>query len=38
LGTFAMPVGGGGNCGREPIAAIERMETGNALVSSRSTP
>ena len=33
LGTFAMPVGGGGNCGREPIAAIERMETGDALVS-----
>jgi hypothetical protein len=33
LATFAMPVGGGGNCGREPIAAIERMETGDALVS-----
>jgi hypothetical protein len=33
LGTFAMPVGGGGNCGREPIAAIERMETGDALIS-----
>jgi hypothetical protein len=33
LGTFAMPVGGGGDCGREPIAAIERMETGDALVS-----
>jgi hypothetical protein len=33
LGTFAMPVGGGGNCGREPIAAIQRMETGDALVS-----
>lgn len=33
LGTFAMPVGGGGNCGREPIAAIERMEAGDALVS-----
>jgi hypothetical protein len=33
LGTFAMPVGGGGNCGREPIAAIERMQTGDALVS-----
>lgn len=33
LGTFAMPVGGGGNCGREPIAAIERLETGDALIS-----
>lgn len=33
LGTFATPAGGGGNCGREPIAAIERMETGDALVS-----
>jgi hypothetical protein len=33
LGTFPMPAGGGGNCGREPIAAIERMETGDALVS-----
>jgi hypothetical protein len=33
LGTFAMPVGGGGDCGREPIGAIERMETGDALVS-----
>jgi len=33
LGTFAMPIGGGGDCDREPIAAIERMETGDALVS-----
>jgi hypothetical protein len=33
LGTFPMPVGGGGNCGREPIAAIERMRSGDALVS-----
>jgi hypothetical protein len=33
LGTFAMPVGGGGDCDREPITAIERMETGDALVS-----
>jgi hypothetical protein len=33
LGTFAMSVGEGGDCGREPIAAIERMETGDALVS-----
>jgi hypothetical protein len=32
-GTFPMPVGGGGNCGREPIAAIERMRSGDALVS-----
>jgi hypothetical protein len=31
--TFPMPVGGGGNCGREPIAAIERMRSGDALVS-----
>jgi hypothetical protein len=33
LGTFPMAVGGGGNCGREPIAAIARMRTGDALVS-----
>jgi hypothetical protein len=32
-GTFPMLVGGGGNCGREPIAAIERMRSGDALVS-----
>jgi hypothetical protein len=32
-GTFPMPVGGGGNCGRYPIAAIERMRSGDALVS-----
>lgn len=32
-GTFAMPVGGGGNCGREPIVAIDRMRPGDALVS-----
>lgn len=33
LGTFAMSVGGGGDCGREPIAAIEQMEPGDALIS-----
>jgi hypothetical protein len=33
VGTFPMPVGGGGNCGREPAAAIERMKPGDALVS-----
>jgi hypothetical protein len=32
-GTFAMPVGGGGNCGREPVAAIDSMHRGDALVS-----
>lgn len=33
LGTFAMPIGGGGNCGREPVAAIARMGPGDVLVS-----
>jgi hypothetical protein len=33
VGTFPMPAGGGGNCGREPVAAIERMRAGDALVS-----
>jgi hypothetical protein len=33
VGTFPMPVGGGGNCGREPIAAIRRMRSGDALIS-----
>jgi hypothetical protein len=33
LGTFPMPAGGGGNCGREPAAAIRRMRPGDALVS-----
>jgi hypothetical protein len=33
LGTFATLVGGGGNCQREPIAAIERMGTGDALIT-----
>jgi hypothetical protein len=33
VGTFPMPVGGGGNCGREPVAAIRRMRPGDALVS-----
>jgi hypothetical protein len=33
VGTGAMPVGGGGNCGREPVAAIARMKPGDALVS-----
>jgi hypothetical protein len=33
VGTFPMAVGGGGNCGREPIASIRRMRPGDALVS-----
>lgn len=33
LGTFGMRVGGGGNCGREPSAAIEAMKPGDALVT-----
>jgi hypothetical protein len=33
LGTFPMPVGGGGNCGREPAAAIRRMRAGDALIT-----
>ena len=33
VGTFPMPVGGGGNCGREPVAAIRRMRPGDALIS-----
>jgi hypothetical protein len=33
VGTFPMTVGGGGNCGREPIASIRRMRPGDALVS-----
>jgi hypothetical protein len=33
VGTFPMPAGGGGNCGREPVAAIRRMRRGDALVS-----
>jgi hypothetical protein len=33
VGTGPMPIGGGGNCGREPVAAIARMRPGDALVS-----
>lgn len=33
VGTGAMPVGQGGNCGREPVAAIRRMRPGDALIS-----
>jgi hypothetical protein len=33
VGTFPMPAGGGGNCGREPVAAIRRMRPGDALIS-----
>jgi hypothetical protein len=33
VGTFPMPVGGGGNCGREPVVAIRHMRPGDALVS-----
>jgi hypothetical protein len=37
LGTFAMPVGGGGDCGREPIAAIDRMHPGDAVITIQET-
>jgi hypothetical protein len=37
-GTFTMSVGGGGNCGREPTAAIERMRPGDAMVSIQEFP
>jgi hypothetical protein len=33
VGTFPMPAGGGGNCGREPVVAIRRMRAGDALIS-----
>jgi hypothetical protein len=33
VGTFPMPPGGGGNCGREPVAAIRRMRPGDALIT-----
>jgi hypothetical protein len=33
VGTAPMPVGGGGNCGREPVAAIARMRPGDVLLS-----
>jgi hypothetical protein len=33
VATFPMAVGGGGNCGREPVASIRRMRPGDALVS-----
>jgi hypothetical protein len=33
LGNFGMRIGGGGNCGTEPSAAIERMRRGDALVT-----
>lgn len=33
VGTGPMPSGGGGNCDREPVAAIARMRPGDALVS-----
>src|SRR5260221_9815346 len=33
VGTFAMPVGGGGNCGVEPVAALQRMQPGDALIT-----
>jgi hypothetical protein len=33
VGTAPMPVGGGGNCGREPVAAIRRMQPGDALIT-----
>ena len=33
VGTFPMPAGGGGNCGREPVVAIRRMRRGDVLIS-----
>jgi hypothetical protein len=33
VGTSALPVGGGGDCDREPVAAIERLRPGDALLS-----
>jgi hypothetical protein len=33
VGTFPMPAGGGGNCGREPVVAIRRMRPGDVLIS-----
>jgi hypothetical protein len=33
LGNFAMRVGGGGDCGREPSAAIGAMGSGDALLT-----
>jgi|GEM_PF-3432085 len=33
VGTGPMPAGGGGNCGREPVAAIGRMRAGDVLIS-----
>jgi hypothetical protein len=33
VGTFSMAPGGGGDCGREPVASIRRMRPGDALVS-----
>jgi hypothetical protein len=38
LGNFRMRVGGGGSCGREPAASIERMRPGDALVSIQEVP
>ena len=33
LGTGPLPVGGGGNCGRYPEAALEHMHSGDRLIS-----
>jgi hypothetical protein len=33
MGTGSLPVGGGGNCGRYPEAALERMHRGDRLIS-----
>jgi hypothetical protein len=32
-GTFSMPVGGGGSCDREPVAALRAMGPGEALLT-----
>lgn len=33
IANFGMAVGQGGDCGREPVAAIRRMEPGDALIT-----
>ncbi len=32
-GTFPMPVGGGGDCDREPVAALRAMAPGDAMLT-----
>ncbi len=37
FGTFEMPVGGGGNCGRYPTKALSRMTDDDALIQIQET-